>query len=93
MPGPPRCATLEVAPLGDAQGAACGQAIVGTGRLPVTGHVEQVRPDGVDAVVPGERGIGLRRGKLLKADPRAVDHGNGDDAVEGDHRPRRDAVQ
>jgi hypothetical protein len=66
---------------------------VGARRLLVAGEVEQVRADGGDPVVPGERGVGLRLGQPPQAGPRAVDHGDGDDAVEGDHRPGREAVQ
>jgi hypothetical protein len=40
----------------------------------VTSHVEQVCANGVDPVVPGERGVGLRRAKLLQTGLCAVDH-------------------
>jgi hypothetical protein len=55
---------------------------VGACRLPITCHVEQVCADGVDPVVPGERGGRRRRGKLLQTDLWAMDHCDGDDAPE-----------
>jgi hypothetical protein len=59
----------------------------------VTCDVQQVRADGVDSVVAGERGVGLRRFQLLQPGLWTVDHGGCDDAIEGDHRSRRDAVE
>jgi len=88
-----RGAGLEVALLGDAQGAAGGQTVGGMCRLPVTCHVQQVCADRVDAVVTGERGVGFRRCELLETRLRAVDHRDGDEPVEGDHRSGRDALQ
>jgi hypothetical protein len=48
-------------------------------RRVVAREVEQVRPDGVDAVVPGERGVDLGRGELLQPGLWAVHHGDRDD--------------
>ena len=61
----PGRAGFEVALLGDVKCAPCGQAVVRTCCVMVARNVEQVRPNGVDAVVPGKRWIGLSRGKLL----------------------------
>ncbi len=52
-----------------------------------------MRAYGVDPVVTGERWVALRRGQLLETRSCAMDHGHGDDAVEGDYRSGRDAVQ
>jgi hypothetical protein len=54
---------------------------------------EQVGADGVEVVVAGECGFGLGCCELPQAGLGAVDHGDGDDAVEGDHWPWHQAVQ
>lgn len=52
-----------------------------------------MRPYGVGSVMPGERGVGLRRGELSQVDPRAVHHRHGHDAVQRDHGPGNEGAQ
>ena len=49
--------------------------------------------DRVEAVVAGEGGVGLGGLQLAEGGLRAVDHGDGHDAVELDHRAGGEAVQ
>ncbi len=49
--------------------------------------------DGVEAMVTSEGGVVLGRVELFQGDDRATDHGNGDDAVERDHRSWRECGQ
>src|ERR1700730_16503864 len=67
-------AGFEVALLGNIKRASRGQTVVGPRGVVVTRNIEQVCAHGIDAVVPGKRGVGLRRGKLLQTLPRAMDH-------------------
>ena len=54
----------------------------------VSSQVEEVCADGVHAVV-----VEVQCGQFVECSVRAVDHGDGDDAVEGDHRSGRDAAE
>src|SRR5665809_113211 len=92
-PGESRGAGREMALLGDAQGAAGRLQIVRMCGFRVTGHLEQVGPDGLVPVVPGERGFGLHRCKLSQTLLGTLNQGHLNDPVEGDHGSGGDAPQ
>jgi len=60
---------------------------------PVSRHLEEMRADGIDAVVAAECRIVLRRSELAQSRVRAVDHRDRDNAVEGHHGSGRDRAQ
>src|SRR5262245_17379524 len=65
----------QVVPLRDAQRPARGEFVLGARGVTVTEQVEQVRADGVHAVVAGQRGLLLGRVEPVEGFPGAVDHG------------------
>ena len=59
----------------------------------LAGPLEQVGAHRLDPVVTGERRIALGRRELLQAGLRSADHGDRDDPVQRDHRPRRERLE
>ena len=51
----------------------------------VSGHLEQMGANGVEAVVAGQSSIGVERFEQLESGRRAVHHGRGDGVIERHH--------
>src|SRR5262249_26031122 len=84
---------LEVAPLGKAGRPACGSPVARAGGCAVTRQLQEVSADRVEAVVPGDAGVVIKRGQEVEPGLRALHHRDRDSVVEGDHRIGRDAFE
>ena len=93
MVGEPGGPGGEVALFGQAQRPAGGR-LVGLASGPmVTGQLQQVAADGVQAVAAAQHGLAVQGCQQVQAGPGALHHGHGDGAVEGHHRAWGDAFQ
>ena len=63
------------------------------GGLAVAGQLQQVSPDRVQAVVPGQPVVAVQGGQQLQPGQRPPHHGHGHGVVEGHHRAGRDPLQ
>src|SRR5215510_1419538 len=69
-----RCPGLEVAPLGKAGRPACRAPVVRARGCAVARHLQQVRADGIEAMVAGDAVIVVEPAQKLESRPRAVHH-------------------
>jgi hypothetical protein len=76
---------VEVALLRDAGRSAGRRQVGGARRRPVTGHLQQVRADRVQPVVPGDPLIGLELSEQVKPRASASGHGHRDGVVQRHH--------
>src|SRR5215813_8318488 len=88
----PCCPGLEVAPLGKAGGPACRAPVARAGGRAITCHLQQMRTDGIEAMMAGDAIVTVKPAQKPESSLRAAHHRNRDGVVEGDHRVRRDAL-
>jgi hypothetical protein len=86
-------ASVEVPLLGEAHRPPGSLAIAGPGPHRITGALEQVGPDRVEAVVAGQAIVGPQRSQQLEPGPGPVHHRHGHSVVERGHRVGGDAQQ
>jgi len=63
----PRGSVLEVALFGEAGGATCRGPVGGAGRCVVTGHLQEMRADGVEAVMLGDSVVVVKRPQQVES--------------------------
>jgi hypothetical protein len=89
----PSRSTLEVAAFGDACRRACRTSVTRESGRALAGHLQEMRSDRLQAVMPGHTAILVESAKKIEAGLWTPHHGDRDGVVKRDHRVRRDAFE
>ncbi len=83
----------QVVAFGNAGGFLRRCAVVRDGGAAISGELEQMSANGVEAVMVGEAGVAVECAEQIESGSRPVDHGGGDGVVEHDHGIVRHALE
>jgi hypothetical protein len=89
----PGSACLKVTLFWEADRAASCGPVTASGGCVIAGHLQQMRADRVEAVVPGQQLASVQGLQQVEAGPRSSYHRDGDGAIECDHRVVGDALE